>query len=495
MARTEKCAILIHVDDMLFVGRKSFWNVFLQEMGQQLQVAHEQLDGVGTSITFLRRKITEVEDGLILSPGATVEKVVKLYEKHFGSVRQQKAPCDSSIQLPDNSEKLNSQDSSAFRSVVGLCFYISRERPDLMFAIKELASVMSSPTVTPLGHLRKLIGFMKQLGDAGVRLHVPFPGSGKFSAGGEKNWILESYSDADWISNRSHRRSTSCGMHFWNGSFCYGSSRNQKVVSLSSCESELHSMVSCMSDASFIRACCEFILNEHIQQVQYTDSSSARQLACRQGAGRIRHLSGKVLWVQEKAQDGSVDLRQVPTAENISDIATKVLTRQRLLYLMHETGLVFLPSFDDVGEEEFARHQAKERGNFVLWNAKTRAENTDPPAADEDEEESEEELPTDDEEHGSPDGPMTILLEHMRADQNIALAGEYFNDANNIQQVIITLLDASAGPNPEGLSTEVVQRIRGVFQPLQRYHRNRGLDERAARFQVYVEDMERLMRR
>eukprot|EP00435_Cladocopium_sp_Y103_P000224 s2640_g1.t1 len=151
-----------------------------------------------------------------------------------------------------------------------------------------------------------------------------------------------------------------------NGSFAYGSSRSQKVVSLSSCESELHSMVSCVSFAVFIKVCCEFILNEEVKQVEYTDSSSARRLACREGAGPIRHLSGKILWIQEKTQDGSVDLRQVPTAENVSGIARKVLARQRLLYLMHETGLLFIPSFENVGKEESARHQAKVGGSAQI---------------------------------------------------------------------------------------------------------------------------------
>ena len=100
--------------------------------------------------------------------------------------------------------------------------------------------------------------------------------------------------------------------------------------------------------------------------MQYTDSSSARQLACRQGAGHIRHLSGKILWVQERTQDGSTDLRQVPTAENVSDIATKVLSRGRLLYLMHETGLVYIPSFEMVGEEETANHKAKVRSSAQI---------------------------------------------------------------------------------------------------------------------------------
>jgi len=147
-------------------------------------------------------------------------------------------------------------------------------------------------------------------------------------------------------------------MHFLNGALASGSSRSQKVVSLSSCESELHSMVSCLCDGMFIKARAEFILTQEVQHVQYTDSSSAGQLASRQGCGKVRHLSGKILWIQEKTQDGAV-LRQAGTAENRSDIATRCLNRQRLLYLMHDTGLVYIPSFENVGEEAFTRHTAK----------------------------------------------------------------------------------------------------------------------------------------
>ena len=83
-------------------------------------------------------------------------------------------------------------------------------------------------------------------------------------------------------------------------------------------------MVSNLFDGMFIKACAEFILNEEVEHIQYTDSSSARQLACRQGSGRVRHLSGKILWVQEKTEDGSVVLRQVGTSENLADIGTNV---------------------------------------------------------------------------------------------------------------------------------------------------------------------------
>ena len=83
----------------------------------------------------------------------------------------------------------------------------------------------------------------------------------------------------------------------------------------------------------------------------------------------------------------------------------------------------------------------------------------------------------------------------MRADLNIALANGRFDESNQIQTGIMTLLDASAGPRPEGLSENVMQRIRGLFQRLYRVHRNRGSDERAERYQRYVEDMNSMMQR
>ena len=80
---------------------------------------------------------------------------------------------------------------------------------------------------------------------------------------------------------------------------------------------ELHSIVSAMCDGIFIVACAQFVLGEAVRHVQYTDSSSARQLASREGCGRLRHVSGKILWVQQKTNDKSVLLKQVPTIWNL----------------------------------------------------------------------------------------------------------------------------------------------------------------------------------
>ena len=68
-------------------------------------------------------------------------------------------PCDASIQLEDASQLSSMADARKFRSIVGMALYLGRDRPDAMFAIKELAGKMSEPTLTSLQDLRKLVEF------------------------------------------------------------------------------------------------------------------------------------------------------------------------------------------------------------------------------------------------------------------------------------------------------------------------------------------------
>ena len=246
--------------------------------------------------------------------------MVECFEKHFGHARVQKVPCDSALQQEDNSQKPTPADAKNFRSVIRLLLYLSRDRVDIMFGVKELASAMSSPSLCSVQRLRKLIGFIKYTCDIGVKLPFPEHGVGKFKQGTEVFWLLETYTDADWSSNKARRRSTSCSTHFVNGCFAYGSSRSQKVVSLSSAESELHSMIGGCCDGIFIRSCLQFLLSVDVEHHQFTDNSAARQLISRQGVGRIRHLSGKLLWMQSKVMDGDVITHQVPTLWNYSDV-------------------------------------------------------------------------------------------------------------------------------------------------------------------------------
>ena len=95
------------------------------------------------------------------------------------------------------------------------------------------------------------------------------------------------------------------------------------MVSHSSCEAELHALVPTLCDGICLRRCLQFLTGAVIDHFLFTDSSSARQLAMRQGMGKVKHISGKILWVQQWVMEGKIMLIQIPTLWNLADLGTK----------------------------------------------------------------------------------------------------------------------------------------------------------------------------
>ena len=76
-------------------------------------------------------------------------------------------------------------------------------------------------------------------------------------------------------------------------------------------------------------------------------------LVQRQGVGRIRHLSGKILWIQNLALQQEAAVGQIPTAWNYSDVGTKPLARNRLLVLLNQLGVTDPETLENIGQEEY----------------------------------------------------------------------------------------------------------------------------------------------
>ena len=135
-----------------------------------------------------------MEDGLALIPGTKASKVIELFEENFGKARPQTIACDASIQTEDVSEEVGQRDAHAFRAVIGTLLYLARDRPDLLFVVKELSSAMSRPTLTAISRLRKVIGYLKTTSDFCMVLEKPIGGQGKWKSS-ERFWMIETFSE------------------------------------------------------------------------------------------------------------------------------------------------------------------------------------------------------------------------------------------------------------------------------------------------------------
>ena len=319
----------------------------------------------GEEFSFLKRKYVYTAEGLLVKPGGYAANMVKTFEDYFGPVRRQRIPATADIQDYDGSSTVPPEQAAIYRSVVGMGIYLAQERCDIAFCIKELAGKMSSPTEISIHKMKKFLGYLKETADQSMMLPMPRRGEG-MNTHSPHLWVLESYTDADWSGNKVTRRSTSSAVHAINGIVVHCSSRGQKVVSLSSAESELHALVSGACDGICLKHSLQFLTGDEVHHICWVDNSATRQIACKRGAGKLRHVSGKLLWCQSKVASGELEVRQVGTARNVADIGTKPLSQQRLRLLLY-----LLQARDGegarVGQREFEqfREQHIEKGKVM----------------------------------------------------------------------------------------------------------------------------------
>ena len=86
------------------------------EFQKRFTIRFEELGDVGSSISFLKRKILRTERALSLIPGTSAERIVKSYEEQFGKVRAQVIPCDHAMLSEDLTDALSPKDAFGYRN-------------------------------------------------------------------------------------------------------------------------------------------------------------------------------------------------------------------------------------------------------------------------------------------------------------------------------------------------------------------------------------------
>ena len=95
-------------------------------------------------------------------------------------------------------------------------------------------------------------------------------------------------------------------------------SSTQSIISLSSAEAELNSLVKMVSESLGLRNLFKAMGKDRKVRV-YTDISARNGIVHREGCGRVKHLKTRQLWVQEFVNNKTVDVQKVPRERNCSD--------------------------------------------------------------------------------------------------------------------------------------------------------------------------------
>ena len=90
------------------------------------------------------------------------------------------------------------------------------------------------------------------------------------------------------------------------------------------------------------------------------DDSACRYILGRSGCGRVRHLSTRVLWVQQKVEKRELCVGPVASSENVADIGTKKLGVVLMRILMNMLGVFDSEKGELVGQTEIDEKHSKQ---------------------------------------------------------------------------------------------------------------------------------------
>ena len=99
-------------------------------------------------------------------------------------------------------------------------------------------------------------------------------------------------------------------------------SKVQSNVALSSGEAELNAAVKGLSETIGLINLTSEIWGATPTAKLYVDASACKGMLLRHGAGKVKHLSVKQLWVQEAVRAFSVQVFRIPRGDNPADLLT-----------------------------------------------------------------------------------------------------------------------------------------------------------------------------
>lgn len=313
--------VSLYVDDLIVTGNDL---EVIKEFKHDMMNTFEMSD-LGLMHYFLGMEVCQKE-GIFISQRKYAEDLLKKF-KMIG--------CKSVATPLIANEKLKKEDGTkkadavAYRSLVGSLLYLTATRPDIMFATSMLSRFMQSPSQVHFGAAKRVLRYVQGTMDFGIWFN---------SCPHSK---LIGFTDSDWAGSLDDMRSTSgyC-FNLGSGVFSWGS-KKQATVAQSTAEAEYVAAAGAVNQAIWLSRILEDMGAKQQKPVEiYCDNKSAIAMAKNPVYhSRTKHIAIKYHFLREAEANGEIELKFCNSEEQVADIFTKALPRDKFQLLRMMLGV------------------------------------------------------------------------------------------------------------------------------------------------------------
>ena len=316
-----------YVDDLICAVNsskaKEIREALLNHIRKQWAVTDE-----GPMTRFIGLNFMRGEDGKSwnLSCAPYIDRIGSRFGVDDG--RYPETPMDSGFVITpeDLQEEVSDEDRSLYRSLIGsIGFAATTVRYDIAYAVSTLSRYLMKPNRKVIEAAKRVVRYLLRTKEFKITWSM-----NPNVIDEDRINTLWGAVDASFGSDPITRRSHSGYVIFNNGGAISWKSGLQKMVTLSSCESEYIGLCSAVVEICYLRQLAEELGRKQKEgTVLWEDNKSCIILAEGEtsGGGRSKHIDIKFRFITEKIKSGKVRVRYIPTSWNYADLMTKPLAK------------------------------------------------------------------------------------------------------------------------------------------------------------------------
>ena len=152
--------------------------------------------------------------------------------------------------------------------------------------------------------------------------------------------MVEGFCDADWASQKHRHSISGFSFHFGVRGISW-SSKKQRVVSLSSTEAEYVVQTHAAKEGIWLRSFMKEIQGGEEKPLTISCNNQGAIALAKDNKfhARMKHIDIRYHFICEVVEDGKIQVKYIPTDDNVSDIFTKPLPRPKFAKFMELLGL------------------------------------------------------------------------------------------------------------------------------------------------------------
>ena len=166
----------------------------------------------------------------------TIKKLIRLFGDEVMHLRNYTVggTVGKGVLRPKEDEELLSyEEQSKYRSGVGILLWLTKTRPDICNAVRELTKVNGKATEDAMNEMKRIIKYIIDTKDIGLKFEPKLDETENGIL-----WELLGYSDSDWAGDKDNRKSISGWIIYLLNCPISFKSRQQGTVILSLAEAE-----------------------------------------------------------------------------------------------------------------------------------------------------------------------------------------------------------------------------------------------------------------